>query len=306
MRYSNLLMAIMTGKWMILPQSIVVQEPIVAKLLNRDYDGDWKQLLSEKQKIEAAINGASTRIVAESSQFDGIPKNSTAIFSVTGTMLKYGTMCSYGTMEIAESLREAVSHPHVASLILSMDSGGGSVDAIAPLVEVIKLAQSLGKPVIAHCDLCASACYYVACHCDEIIASNDISAEFGSIGVMMGWRSTKEKDLADGIVNHVVYSTRSKWKNLPFRKAEEGGEGAYELLQSEELDPLEIKFENDVIAQRGKKLDRTVEGILEGRMFFSDTAKANGLIDGIGNMEYAIKRAKELKDNNIINSYLNK
>lgn len=41
--------------------------------------------------------------------------------------------------------------------------------------------------IVAACDLCASAAYYVAVHCNEIIAANTISVEFGSIGVMMSF-----------------------------------------------------------------------------------------------------------------------
>ena len=74
-----------------------------------------------------------------------------------------------------------------SSVFCDTHSGGGAVDAIAPLVDAILYAKSKGKAVVAHCDLCASAAYYAASYCDEIIASNTISAEFGSIGVMMSF-----------------------------------------------------------------------------------------------------------------------
>ena len=61
-------------------------------------------------------------------------------------MLKYGTMCSYGTTEIAAVIKQAVSAPNISSIILDMDSGGGAVDAIAPLVDAIAEAKAAGKP----------------------------------------------------------------------------------------------------------------------------------------------------------------
>jgi len=304
MKYSRLLSTIMNSRWMIRPEEMVANETIVYKLLNRKYSDDkFNQILSDTNPVQYMIAASTSKSNAEASQYDNAPKESIAIFENIGTMLKYGSWCSYGALEICDAAREAISHPNIDALILDTDSGGGSVDAIPPYLDLINYAHSLGKPVIALCDLCASAAYYVASHCDEIIARNNISSEFGSIGVMMGWQSTKERDMKEGITNHVVYSTRSKWKNLPFRKAEDGGDGAYDLLQSEELDPLELKFENDVIDSRGKKLDQTVEGILSGRMFFAEDAKKYGLIDGVGNLDYAIKRAKVLKDRYLLINY---
>lgn len=305
MKNSSLLTAVLAGKWFILPQFALAQKDIVDKLLTGGYsDPKFLTLRSEREKIQFSIAGASAKMSSDNS-FDTLSDNSTAIFNLSGTMLKYGTYCSYGALENASAMREAISHPKVGSLIIDMDSGGGSVDAIAPYLDVIAQAKSMGKPVIACVDLCASAAYFVACHCDEIVANNAISSEIGSIGVMMGFRDNKKQLEINGITDHVVYSTLSDWKNKPFRNAMEGGDEPYALLQSEELDPLARTFQSAVKATR-PKLNLEIDGIISGRMFFANQAKEYGLIDHVGDMNLAIKRAKTLRDNNIINSYLNK
>ena len=120
-------------------------------------------------------------------------------------MLKYGTYCSYGTMEYADLIREAADSSNISSVLCDIDSGGGAVDAIAPLVDAILYARSKGKAVVAHCDLCASAAYYAASYCNEIIASNTISAEFGSIGVMMSFPDYAKYYESAGIKMHTIY-----------------------------------------------------------------------------------------------------
>lgn len=308
MKYSRLLSAMMNGRWMIRPEDIVANNPIIERLLDRKYsDEEYSAVLSDKRAMQVFLSETNTKVQAENAQYDKIPQNSTAIFDITGTMLKYGTWCSYGTQEIAGAIREAAAHSKIDSIILNMDSGGGSVDSIAPLLDVIKYAQSLGKPVLALVDLCASANYFVACACDEIIAENAISSEIGSIGVMMSWRDYSEYYAKEGVKEHTVYSSHSDWKNLPFRKAtepkvEEAAE-PYAMLQTEMLDPLAITFQNTVKANR-PNLKQDVEGILAGRMFFAQQAKDNGLIDGIGNMNFALQRVKSLKERYLINNYL--
>ena len=298
MKYSRLLSAIMTGRWMIRPEDVIANDTIIRKLLDRQFNSEeYNSILSDKRPLEVLLNtDYNAKVQAQSSQYDTLQDKTTAIFSITGTMLKYGTWCSYGTQEISDAIREAVSHPKIDSVILDIDSGGGAVDAIPPMVEVIQYAQSLGKPVIALVDLCASAAYFTAVHCDEIIANNTISSEIGSIGVMMGFRDYSEYYANMGIKDHIIYSSHSDWKNLPFRKAisePNDDEDRYDMLRTEMLDPLAVEFQNTVKAKRpGLKSD--VDGIIAGRMFFASQAIDNGLIDSIGNMQTAVRRCKDL------------
>jgi protease-4 len=217
-------------------------------------------------------------------------------------MLKYGTWCSYGTTEIAEALLEAGNHRNIGSLVLDIDSGGGSVDAIAPLVDAIGAVRKSGKSVVASVDLCASAAYYVACHCDEIVANNGISSEIGSIGVMMSFMDWTKYYEKEGAVKHTVYSNLSEWKNRPFELALKG---EYDEIKSEELDPLANSFQEAVRKQRGDKLKEETPGILQGRMFFAETARQVGLIDHVASAEFAVNRAREVRKKNIANQYIN-
>lgn len=303
MKYSRILSAIMTGRWMIRPEDVIINQNIIEKFLNREYLNETSSLLSDKKSLRIYLVDSSTNAIiqteATSSKYDELPNKSTAIFDICGTMLKYGTWCSYGTEEIADAIREAASHKNVNSIMLRIDSGGGSVDAISPLIEAIEYAQQVGKPVVSLVDLCASAAYYVAIHSDEIIANNSISSEIGSIGVMMGFKDYTEHYKKDGIKEHIVYSSHSDWKNLPYRKAIEeapqGDDGSdqYEMIRTEMLDPLAVQFQNTVKEKRAA-VDTSVDGILSGRMFYASDALKHGLIDGIGTFNTAMKKCNDL------------
>lgn len=301
MKYSHLISAVMNGKWFLRPQDAFASDAIIHKLLEREYDSVTDSHILSDSKPFMVILGSS-KVAARASSYDNVPEESTAIVSIAGTMLKYGTMCSYGTTEIAAAIIEAANHPRIGSMVADYDSGGGSVDAIAPIIEAQNYFRSKGKSIVACVDLCASAAYYSAIYCNEIIAGNDISSEIGSIGVMMSfwdWAKAKEEQ---GGKQHTIYSNLSDWKNKPFELALKG---EYEQIKLEELDPLAKKFQAAVIQRRGDKLKQETAGILAGRMFFAETAKEVGLIDHVGSLDMAIGRAREIRNNMLVNNYLN-
>lgn len=222
------------------------------------------------------------------SPYDGAPEGSVAIIPVKGNMLKYGTMCEYGTTEIASFMMDAVAHKNISAIVLDTDSGGGAVDAVAPLVDVIRMAKAAGKPVVASVDMACSAAYWVASEADYIVADNGISAEIGSIGVMMSFVDVKGYHEEKGIKFHTIYSSESSEKNKAFELALEG---KYDMIREEELDPLARAFQKAVKANRAGKLNTQAKGILNGKTYFAEEAQAVGLIDRVGTGSTAVEIA---------------
>lgn len=299
MKISSLYNAICRGKWFISFGEVESNSVLIGKMIERGMDMEDNRKRSDIEPL--SFRFATSASAKSGNSFADAPEGSTAIIPLHGTMLKYGTYCSYGTCELADLMKQAADTPNIMSVLLDIDSGGGSVDAIAPLIDAIKYAKSKGKPVVAHCDLCASAAYYVACHCDEIIASNAISSEFGSIGVMMSFADYTKYYENSGVKQHTVYSNHSDYKNAPFEAAKAGD---YTRIREEELDPLALSFQAAVKANR-PNLNIDTEGILRGKMFYAEEACKVGLADSIGNRETAIKRCKEHADKMLINDYIN-
>lgn len=227
------------------------------------------------------------------SRYDDAPEGSTAIFSIKGPMFKYGSWWTYGSEEIAAYIKIAAGHKNVSSIVLNIDSGGGLVSAIPPIIEAIRLARQMGKPVVAIVDLAGSAAYYIACECDVIMCSNSISSQLGSIGTMMEFWDIIPYYEELGLKHHEIYADQSSNKNEAFKLALEG---KYDMIKKEMLNPLAIDFQNHVKMRRSGKLDESVPGILNGKVFFANDSIKNGLADEIGTMSDAIERAQQLAE----------
>ena len=295
MKISNIYYTILNKPFFIDLRRIDAQAVLIDKLLDRDIAEFTSEKLSESKPM-SKTTGANDVV----SDFNKAPEGSVAVVQLRGDMMKEGTMCSYGTEEIAAVIREAASSKKIIGIRLDIDSGGGAVDAIAPMLDAIRYSQSLGKPVVACCDLAASAAYYVACHCDEIIADNDISAEFGSIGVMIQFPDYAKYYEKNGVKIHTIYSDLSTHKNAPFEAALKGD---YKSIKEETLNPLAREFQAAVRSHR-KNLDEKVEGILNGRMFFARDAVKNGLIDAVGSKQMATEEVRRLSAQMSLQSYV--
>ena len=300
MAFSILLSTILRGKWLIAPREVEANSVILQKLLDGSIPGSNKRL-SEEEPIPCMLADASGKMSRSNSRFSDAPEGSTAIIPIRGTLIKYGTLCSYGTEEYAEIIREAANEPNISSIVLDCHSGGGAVDAIAPLVDAIADCKRKNKGCVAAVDLCASAMYYAACHCDSIICTNNISSELGSIGVMMSFADYAKYYENMGIKVHTIYSNLSDYKNAPYEAALKG---EYDKIKTEELDPLARQFQATVKKRRcNLKLD--TEGILSGRMFYADEAVRVGLADEVGTIQTAIQRSREIEATTLIHNYIN-
>lgn len=303
MAFSTLYYTILNKPFFIDLRRIDAQAVLIDKFLSHDTADMSADRLSDRRPMEVGIvadvtspnpscrRGAYTvQARSKDKGFADAPEGSVAVISLKGDMMKDGTYCSYGTEEIAAVIREAASAKNIIGIRLDIDSGGGAVDAIAPMLDAISFSQGLGKPVVASCDLCASAAYYVACHCDEIVADNAISAEFGSIGVMMQFPDYAKYYEQKGIKVHTIYSDLSTYKNAPFEAALKGD---YKSIREEQLNPLARAFQQAVRLRR-KNLDEKVDGILAGRMFYAADARKYGLIDAIGTSDTATEEVRRL------------
>jgi len=304
MSFSYLMNIICRGQWFLSARELDTLYPTIQNMLEgrgKIYDNT---LFSERNPLKSTFMSLSLDSKAKAdtgSTYSNAPKGSVALVSLNGTMTKNGTWCNYGTAEIASQIREAADADTICAIVLAIDSGGGCVDSIAPMRDAIQYAQSKRKPVVACCDLCASAAYYAASYCNEIMADNDISSEFGSIGVMVSLPDYSGKNQMEGVKLHEIYSTLSTDKNKSYHNALAG---SYEAIQAETLDPLAQGFQNQVKSAR-KNLNQECDGVLSGKMFFAQDALNNGLIDSVGGLNLAVSHAKQLSIDMLMTQFIN-
>lgn len=201
-------------------------------------------------------------------------KRQVAIIPIHGVMTKYGSCYTYGSIELAAEIASGAEDENVAGIVLDIDSPGGAVNSVPPILEAVRKVRAKGKPIIAHCDSCCSAAYWVASQCDAVFMDNTLS-EAGSIGAYCTFIDDRENKLTgEKVVS--IYARESGDKNKAYREALEG---RYELCQ-DELSDIVGEFHNAVKSGRpGLKADAA--GVLTGAVFTSGKAVANGLADGV-------------------------
>ena len=172
MGFSKLYHSILSMKFFIDLRQVDAHLVLLEKYLEKDVSDFTAKTLSEEQPMKISYREIDFAPLAETgNEGKANEKKVVAIIPLHGTMIKYGTMCAYGADEIAEAIDEAAADKKVMGIVLDIDSGGGAVDAVAPLVDAIRRTKAMGKPVVACCDLCASAAYWTACECNEIMAA---------------------------------------------------------------------------------------------------------------------------------------
>ena len=203
------------------------------------------------------------------------------IIPIHGAMTKYDTCESYGTTTIATKMEKYIGGRDIAGFVLDIDSPGGSVNAIAPMLAAIAKARAAGHPVVAHCDSCYSAAYWVASQCDAVFADNDLSG-FGSIGAYATILDNRENKQT-GFKLITVYAPESTEKNAAYRNALDGKP---EKMQRE-LSLVVTRFHGAVKAGR-PNLQADADGVLSGADFLADAAMSVGLADGYASLDECV------------------
>ncbi|WP_186826702.1 S49 family peptidase [Psychroserpens burtonensis] len=280
MVFSKTANEILRSPWFMEPKSALSFLPLVADILNKtqkDFDPR-----PEAVAVRSVITPQGVSLPRE----EEIPQGSIGVVSIMGPMLKYGDWCSYGSDDLVAFAKDFDTNENIIGQVWVMDSGGGSVAAVAPYLDFLKTKK---KPVVSLSDMSASANYYIASSTDFIMAENNISSMFGSIGVMIEFADFKAVYEKEGIKVHTIYADESTHKNLAFKQALEGN---YDAIKAEMLNPLAIKFQQHIRASRPNL--KISEGVLNGKMFYAEEAQSIGLIDGIGNLDAAINYVKFL------------
>ncbi|KAB8156159.1 hypothetical protein EZY14_002770 [Kordia sp. TARA_039_SRF] len=271
---------IQRGLWMVAPTQAYTYAKQAALSI---------QQASENTGVRA-IEAASVMQVVDSAGRavntfeEEIPPDSVGIVRCIGSMQKYGSWRRWGTDELLEFMKAFDAHPNIVGQIWHDDSGGGTVGSVAPYLDFLKTRQ---KPVVSLVDNCASCNLWKNCNTDFLMAENDITAAFGSIGIMLTIYDYSKMYEEAGIIEHIIEADQSEDKNKSFKLALEG---KYSEIKKEFLNPLAIKFQNYFKASRPNV--KEVPGLLTGKMFYADEALEMGVCDGIGNLEAAIDKVK--------------
>ena len=189
--------------------------------------------------------------------------------------------------QVLKNLTSFRNNPNVKSIILRIESPGGSVGASQEIFEDVKRTNKV-KPVVASMgSMGASGGYYAALGAEKIIANPGTMT--GSIGVIVKFPNLEGLFEKIGYKSVVVKSGAMKdvgASNRPLSSEERA------LIQGL-IDNVFNQFVKAVAESRGMP-EETVKELADGRIFSGEQAFEAGLIDGLGNFTDAVSMAAEL------------
>ncbi|EMD4808749.1 signal peptide peptidase SppA [Salmonella enterica] len=188
---------------------------------------------------------------------------------------------------MASQIRDARLDPKVKAIVLRVNSPGGSVNASEVIRAELAAAKAAGKPVVVSMGgMAASGGYWISTPANYIVASP--STLTGSIGIF-GVINTVENSLSSIGVHSDGVST-SPLAEISMTKAL-----SPEVQQMMQLS-IEYGYKRFItlVAEARKRTPEQIDKIAQGHVWTGEDAKANGLVDSLGDFDDAVAKAAEL------------
>jgi protease-4 len=188
---------------------------------------------------------------------------------------------------VSQALEDAATDPDIAAIVFRVDSPGGSPLASDIVWRASQHARAEGKPLVASVsNVAASGGYYVLCGADQVVAPP--GSLIGSIGVFV-MRPVAGDLLAKLGIGVESMSRGSHADLLDFSQPLDAA--GRERLR-EEIDTLYDLFVARVAAGRGLSPE-AVDAAGRGRVWTGAQALDEGLVDELGGLRVALRRAKQ-------------
>lgn len=247
-----------------------------------------QQLIKVFGRDDQTKSFKGTSIYDYNVKYDTTSKGNVAVIVANGAIIDgEETPGNVGSDTTAMQIRDARLDPNIKAIVFRVNSPGGSVTASEAIREELAAAKEAGKPIVVSMGgMAASGGYWVSTPANYIIASP--STLTGSIGIF-GVINTVENSL-DAIGVHTDGVATSPLADVALTKA----------LPPEMQQMMQLTIENGykhfiglVAASRGKTPEQ-IDQIAQGHVWTGSDAKANGLVDALGDFDDAVAKAKAL------------
>lgn len=259
----------LTEPWLIIPAKL---EAII-KVFNDRLQGEFI-----KHDDFWAIKN---EITPDENQEPYMIENGVALMSLEGIISKrmnLFTKFSGGTSTqlFERDFKQAMDDPRVQSILLLVDSPGGSVDGVQELANVIYEARCKDKKqIMAYTDgMMASAAYWISSAAENIFISGD-TTQVGSIGVVAAHVDISKAEEKMGVKTTEIVA--GKYKRIASRYEPLTEEGKATIQEA--VDHIYSIFVNDVARNRDVSEEKALS-MANGKVFMGRQAINAGLVDG--------------------------
>lgn len=276
------LLDVLTAPWAIEPAKLLEIQAIYATHLR----GDKIDIAAVEQRLGRTLENTPKRYEI----LDGV-----AVLPLEGVMAKRANLFSQisggvSTQLVQRDLQDAVNDPAVHSIILSIDSPGGTVDGTETLASAIRAAREK-KPVVALASgTMASAAYWVGSAAESIYIT-DGTTQVGSIGVVATHMDVSKAEEARGVKTTEVFAGKFKRINSQYGPLTDAGRATMQ----EQVDYTYSLFVQAVATQRGVGVDKVLSDMADGRVFMGQQAIDAGLVDGVSTLSALVEKLNQAR-----------
>lgn len=254
----------------------------IKALLKIDAKEDIKQLmLADMKNLPKKDEDKGDQIAVYYAYGSIIDTEATGIFSTEHSIVGTSTV---------EDLNKLAKDDKVKAVVLRVNSGGGSANASEQIWHAIKQMKTKKPVVVSMGGMAASGGYMISAGADYIIAEpTTITGSIGIFGLIPNF---------SGLVTDKLGVTFDGVKTNKYTDYEEqlvlGKENSQEMKYMQSyVDRGYINF-LDIVADGRKMKREEVDSIAQGRVWLATDAINIKLVDKLGSLDDAIKKAAEL------------
>lgn len=274
--YARIVTKIRETAWLMTPEALhallcMVDERITNGKLS---DDELLSRLSEHDRTSLFHDGAHDSVpTGVNSDGIGVIPLYGPIFGKANMMTEMSGATSLE--EVSNTLNAMLNDSSVSSIVLDVDSPGGTSDMVQEVGEQIAVGKE-HKPIYAIANVMAgSAAYWIASQATNLYSTP--SGSVGSVGVYSVHEDQSVKDANEGVKYTFISAGEHKTEGNPHEPlSSEGREYRQEIV-----DGMYDEFVNNVAKGRGISAEAVLRNFGQGRMVRPEQAMKARMIDGV-------------------------
>lgn len=280
--YASIMSAVRSQVWAIDPNKLEAIMAFLA-LKAQGHDAD--------ASVIAQLHGAAEIQAARAKKVSQASNGSVAVLPVYGLILHRGSSmgdvsgpAATSTVKLLQQFKQAVNDPGVQAIVFDIDSPGGTVEGVDELASEIRAAKGKKQTIAVSNKQCASAAYYIASACDEIVASP--SSTTGSVGVYCAHEDASKYLENLGVKVSLIKFGENKAEGNPYEPLSDSARGHMQEM----VDNFGNMFEKAVA--KGRKVSQATvhDSFGQGLSFGAAKAVKIGMVDSVGTLDDVLAR----------------
>lgn len=267
-------------------------EHVIHAFYNRPYAIQAEKLEEIRTFLERKAAGETFLATAPKAAASTAPyriAGRTAILPIFGVIEQRMNLlmeiCGGTSTEMAgRALDHAVADSAVKSILLLIDSPGGSVFGVEELGAKVRQARDSKKVVAIADSLAASAAYWIGAQASEFYATP--GGLVGSVGVYLAHKDEAAAAEKEGVKTTLISAGTYKTEGDPSQPLSEDARAHLQSI----VDSYYSRFVDAVAKGRGVTVARVLKDFGQGRVFPAAEAAARGMVDKVATTESILRK----------------